>query len=150
VLTVVDRLGSLQFDPLDVTGRNHDLVLAARICGYRRTWTDDLLYGGRRLYEAYNKGLSIVPTAELPWYRIGWDLELAGHDGAAFVEHRELVDELLERIRRDGPLSSTDVAPRAAIDWYWRPTNRVGPSSRRWPGRRPGPGRRGATGGSTT
>src|SRR4029077_11781361 len=58
VLTVVDRLGSLQFDPLDVTGRNHDLVLAARIAGYRRTWTDDLLYGSRRLYEAYNKGLS--------------------------------------------------------------------------------------------
>ena len=26
---------------------------------------------------------------------------------------------------RDGPLSSTDVAPRAAIDWYWRPTNQV-------------------------
>ena len=24
-----------------------------------------------------------------------------------------------------GPLSSTDVEPRAAIDWYWRPTNQV-------------------------
>ena len=55
--------GSLQFDPLDVTGRNHDLVLAARIDGYRRAWTDDLLYGSRTLYETYNKGLSIVPTA---------------------------------------------------------------------------------------
>ena len=43
----------------------------------------------------------------------------------AFVEHKALVDELLDRIRRDGPLSSTDVAPRAAIDWYWRPTNQV-------------------------
>jgi hypothetical protein len=37
VLRVVDRLGSLQFDPLEVTGRNHDLVLAARIAGYRRS-----------------------------------------------------------------------------------------------------------------
>ena len=27
---VVDRLGSLQFDPLEVAGRNHDLVLLAR------------------------------------------------------------------------------------------------------------------------
>ena len=26
-----------------------------------------------RLFETYNKGLSIVPTAELPWYRITWD-----------------------------------------------------------------------------
>ena len=41
------------------------------------------------------------------------------------MEHAALVDELLERIRRDGPLSATDVEPRAAIDWYWRPTNQV-------------------------
>ena len=124
-MRVVDRLGSLQFDPLDVTGRNHDLVLASRIAGYRRAWTDGLLYGERRLYEAYNKGLSLLPTTELPWHRIGWDRNLVKHGDTAFVEHEALVAELLERIRADGPLSSTDVEPRAAIDWYWRPTNQV-------------------------
>ena len=40
VMAVVERLGSLQFDPLEVAGRNHDLVLLARIAGYRRDWTD--------------------------------------------------------------------------------------------------------------
>ena len=30
VMTVVDRLGSLQFDPLEVAGRNHDVGTAAR------------------------------------------------------------------------------------------------------------------------
>jgi uncharacterized protein YcaQ len=125
VLRVVERLGSLQFDPLEVTGRNHDLVLAARIAGYRRAWTDEHLYGSRALYETYNKGLSIVPTAELPWYRIGWDLHRTIHDGETFDEHAPLVQELLDRIRREGPLSSTDIEPRAAIEWYWRPTNPV-------------------------
>jgi hypothetical protein len=125
VLRVVERLGSLQFDPLEVTGRNHDLVLAARIAGYRRAWTDEHLYGSRALYETYNKGLSIVPTAELPWYRIGWDLHRTIHDGQTFDEHAPLVEELLDRIRREGPLSSTDIEPRAAIEWYWRPTNPV-------------------------
>ena len=125
VMRVVDRLGSLQFDPLEVTGRNHDLVLGARIAGYRREWTDDLLYGSRTLYETYNKGLSIVPTAELPWHRHTWDLNRVEHEGAAFDVHAPLVEELIDRIRRDGPLSSTDVEPRAAIDWYWRPTNQV-------------------------
>ena len=28
-------------------------------------------------------------------------------------------------VRDGGPLSSTHVEPRAAIDWYWRPTNQV-------------------------
>src|SRR5437773_7968855 len=73
VMQVFDRFGSIQFDPLDIAGRNHDLVLLARIAGYRREWTDALLYKDRALYETYNKGLSLVPTAELPWYRITWD-----------------------------------------------------------------------------
>ena len=34
VMAAVDRLGSLQFDPLEVAGRNHDLVLHARVADY--------------------------------------------------------------------------------------------------------------------
>src|SRR4029077_3549878 len=112
-------------DPLEVAGRNHDLVLLARIAGYQRDWTDRMLYEERRLYETYNKGLSLVPTAEMPWYRLTWDANRIGHEGSTFDEHGALVEELLDRIRRDGPLSSTDVEPRASIDWYWRPTNQV-------------------------
>ncbi len=125
VLAVVDRIGSLQFDPLEVAGRNHDLVLHARIAGYRRQLTDDLLYRERHLFEAYNKGLSILPVAELPWYRVAWDRARRRHEGEAFDEHAPLVQELLARIRDGGTLSPTDVRPRAAIDWYWRPTNQV-------------------------
>jgi hypothetical protein len=125
VLRVVDRLGSLQFDPLEVAGRNHDLVLLARIRGYRREWTDHWLYEDRRLYETYNKSLNIVPVSELPWYRWIWDRARRRHDAAAFDDHAPLVEELLERIRHHGALLPRDVGPREAIDWYWRPTNQV-------------------------
>ncbi len=125
VMRVWTGSGSLQFDPLEVAGRNHDLTLLARIAGYRRSWTEDLLYRDRALYETYNKMLSLVPTAQLPWYRITWDRHREGHAGDAFDAHAPLVEELLGRIRERGPMSSTDVEPRAAIDWYWRPTNQV-------------------------
>ena len=125
VMTVIDRIASLQFDPLEVAGRNHDLVLLARIDGYRREWTDALLYEERALFEAYNKGLSILPASELPYHRITWDRSRVRHNDAAFDEHAPLVEELLERIRTNGPLGPGDVGPRAAIDWYWRPTNQV-------------------------
>jgi uncharacterized protein YcaQ len=125
VMRVFDRIGSLQFDPLEIAGRNHDLVLLARIAGYKRAWTDRLLYEDRSLFEAYNKGLSLLPTTELPWYRLSWDKFREGHGKATFGEHAPLVEELLGRIRAGGPLSSTDVEPRAAIEWYWRPTNQV-------------------------
>jgi len=125
VLRVVDRLGSLQFDPLEVAGRNHDLVLLARIAGYRREWTDHWLYEDRRLYETYNKSLNIVPVAELPWYRWTWDRMRARHEAGAFDDHAPLVEELLARIRDQGTLLPRDVGAREAIDWYWRPTNQV-------------------------
>src|SRR5258706_871346 len=124
VIRVFDRFGSIQFDPLDVAGRNHDLVLLARVAGYRREWTDRLLYKDRTLYETYNKGLSLVPTVELPWYRATWDRSRAYH-AETFETHKALVDELLGRIREGGPLRPGDVGPREAIDWSWRPTNQV-------------------------
>jgi len=125
VLRVVDRLGSIQFDPLEVCGRNHDLVLLARIAGYRREWTDRWLYEDRVLYETYNKGLSIVPVAEMPWHRLTWDRHRVAHEGGTFDEHAPLVEELLTRIREGGRLQPREVGPREAIDWYWRPTNQV-------------------------
>ena len=125
VMTVIDRIASFQFDPLEVAGRNHDLVLLARIDGYRREWTDGLLYDERSLFEIYNKGLSILPTAALPYHRITWDRARARHEGATFVEHAALVEELLERIRTNGPLAPGDAGPSAAIDSGWGPTNQV-------------------------
>ncbi|MDQ3127492.1 MAG: winged helix DNA-binding domain-containing protein [Chloroflexota bacterium] len=125
VLAVFDRLGSIQFDPIEIAGRNHDLVLLARVAGYKRAMTDRLLYEERALYETYNKGLSLVPTAELPWYRVAWDRSRLRHEADAFTTHADLVDELLTRIRETGPMSSIDIEPRAAIEWSWRPTNQV-------------------------
>jgi hypothetical protein len=125
VLAVVDRLGSLQFDPLEVAGRNHDLVLHARVAGYGRAMTDSLLYERRLLFEAHNKGLSLLPTRELPWYRITWDRQRASHQRTTFLAHGEHVAELLAMIRERGPVSTADLGRSEPIDWYWGPTGRT-------------------------
>ena len=44
VMEVFRRLGSIQFDPIAVAGRNHDLVLHARVAEYDPVWCDELLY----------------------------------------------------------------------------------------------------------
>ncbi len=38
MLTVFRKFGSIQFDPIAVAGRNHDLVLHARVAGYEPAW----------------------------------------------------------------------------------------------------------------
>ena len=123
VLAVVDRLGSLQFDPLEVAGRNHDLVLQARIAGYGRALTDELLYGRRQLFEAYNKALNLLPTRELPYYRLTWQDHAKGRAGRVVGEQSELAEKLLAAITAEGPKCSTDFDREDAIDWWWGPTS---------------------------
>jgi uncharacterized protein YcaQ len=128
VRAVFERLGSVQFDPLGVAGRNHDLVLHARVAGYRPAWADTLLYDTRELYESYNKGLSLVPTADLPWYRIQWQRALLDDRVAKAHERRETMEHVLEEIRRRGPLSTDDFERHRtakAVDWFWGPTNEI-------------------------
>ena len=123
VLRVMEQLGSFQFDPLGVAGRNHDLVLHARIAGYRPAWTDELLYEHRVFFEAYNKALCILPTDELPYYRISWDRARSAHERETLATNAALAERILERIRAEGPLSSLDFERGPAIAWYWGPTN---------------------------
>ena len=125
VLAVVERLGFLQFDPLGVPGaRNHDLVLHARVAGYRREWCDRWLYGpDRRLIELYNKGLNLVPLAELPHYRVSWDRNERVYGDGILREQAPVADAILEGVRANGPLSTAAFAAHDhSVDWWWAPT----------------------------
>jgi uncharacterized protein YcaQ len=70
VLEVFRKLGSIQFDPITVAGRSHDLVLHARVAGYEPAWCEEL-YVRREIFEATNKAMSFVRTSEFPWFRQG-------------------------------------------------------------------------------
>lgn len=124
VLEVFRRLGSVQFDPLFVAGRNHDLVLHARVADYDPAWTEELLYQRRELFEAYNKGLSLLPTSELPWYRVSWRIE-DRYEGELLAERPEFAQQVLDRIRAEGPLCTLDFERGPSVQWWWAPTNAV-------------------------
>jgi uncharacterized protein len=122
VLDVFRRFGSVQFDPIAVAGRTHDLMLHARVADYDPAWTDEL-YERREIFEAYNKGLSFVLTSEFPWFRgIAWRRALS-----VAAEHPEVADRVVARIRAEGPLSSKDFESHrgAVTDWFGVPTNTV-------------------------
>ena len=122
VLELLSRMGSLQYDPLAVAGRSHDLVLHARVAGYDPAWVDEL-YARGELFEAYNKGLSFVPAREFPWFRGS----LSRGPARVIAEHAETAERVLERIRADGPLASLDFdrAQHGTTDWFGIPTNTV-------------------------
>ena len=100
VLEVFRKLGSIQFDPIAVAGRSHDLVLHARVAGYEPTWCDEL-YERREIFEATNKAMSLVPTSEFPWFR-----HVMGRKGPRF--HAAILAEELA-------LLQAPPAPRSSV-----------------------------------
>jgi uncharacterized protein YcaQ len=97
-----------------VAGRNHDLVLHARVADYEPAWCD-LLYERREVFEAFNKGLALVPTEEFPWFRASPN-DIAPR---ILAEHAEAAEQVLERIRAEGPLSVLDFERAPGDVWVW-------------------------------
>jgi hypothetical protein len=126
VLEVFRKFGSIQFDPIAVAGRNHDLVLHARVAGYEPAWCD-LLYERREIFEATNKALSFVPTSEFPWFRHVMGRKGPRFHAAALAENAAVAERVLERIRAEGPLSSLDFERETGPtkDWFGMPENAV-------------------------
>ncbi len=116
------RLGSVQLGPVEVAGRSHDLVLHARVADYDPAWCDEL-YDRREIFEAYNKGLSLVLASEFAWFRVRrsyrWQQVLD--------DNAEVAKRVLERIGADGALSSLDFERESGPtkDWFGAPMNAV-------------------------
>jgi uncharacterized protein len=126
VLQVFRKCGSIQFDPIAVAGRNHDLVLHARVAGYEPAWCD-VLYERREIFEATNKALSFVPTSEFPWFRHVMGRKGPRFHAAALADNAAVAERVLERIRADGPLSSADFERESGPtkNWFGMPENAV-------------------------
>jgi uncharacterized protein YcaQ len=126
VLAVIRKLGSIQFDPIAVAGRNHDLMLHARVAGYEPSWCDDL-YARREIFETTNKALSFIPADEFPWYRVSGGRKGARFHAAALTDNAAVAEKVLERLRADGPLSSADFERESGKtkNWFGLPENAV-------------------------
>ena len=126
VLEVIQRLGSIQFDPIAVAGRNHDLMLHARVAGYEPAWCE-ALYEHREIFETTNKALSFIPASEFPWYRVNAGRKGPRFHAAALEENAAVAERVLERLRTDGPLASADFERESGRtkDWFGMPENAV-------------------------
>jgi uncharacterized protein YcaQ len=104
---VFDRLRSIQFDPIAPVGCNHDLVLQARLPGYRVGDWQKIAYQDRLVYDGWDKQASLVPFEGWPLRRIFhlWDRE---HFARIFDGHPEAVEAVLKELQERGPLTSRE------------------------------------------
>lgn len=69
VETIMRRIHSIQYDPLNVVGRNADLVLQARVKDYRESDLYDLLYKEHQLVDGFDKEMCIYCFEDFTHFR---------------------------------------------------------------------------------
>ena len=112
----VRQAGCIQFDPVDVCGRNAQLTLQSRVKGFRKKMLDDLLYKDRLLVDYADKELSIWPSEDWPYFA-GYRETSKAH-GQGFPGIPELEKEAVGYIRKHGPVTSDTLPIEGKIFWH--------------------------------
>lgn len=136
---LIEQLGFVQLDSINVLCRAHDQILRSRLRGYRPAQLLELLQTRRALFEGWTHDASAIPLVHYghwqhrfrldaarlrrqPWWRV-----LLGENSD------QVIDLVRQRITEEGPLRSADFEhpgrrgewwgwkpQKAALDYLWR------------------------------
>ena len=110
---VLDRVGLIQIDSVNVLSRAHYLPLFSRLGPYDTELLDRAAHRApRKLFEYWGHEASLLPVTTQPLLR--WRMERAGDDAWGGMrriqqERPELVAEVLEEVRASGPVAASEV-----------------------------------------
>ena len=112
----IRQAGCIQFDPVDVCGKNAELTLQSRVKGFRKKMLDNLLYRDRLLVDYSDKELSIWPSEDWPFFS-GYR-ERSREHGQRFPGIPELEQEAIGYIRKHGPVCSDTLPIEGTVFWH--------------------------------
>lgn len=120
IMKFIKQAGCVQYDPIDSCGRSHSLALLSRIENYSDDLLFDLLYKDRRLFDWYDKNMSICLLSD--WSYFKGNRDWSKQNGRSIDEVNAVADEVLDFIDKNGPVTSSDLEFDYKIDWSWAPT----------------------------
>lgn len=116
ILDFVRQTGCIQYDPIDVCGKNAELALQSRIKEFTKEMLNELLYTDRNLVDYPDKNLAIIPVEDWPYferYR-----RAARQHAEHYPEMQALTKQVLAHLQKFGALSSDDL--KLDGDFSWR------------------------------
>lgn len=120
IYNYIRHVGCIQYDPLNIAGHNHELVLQARIPGFTPELIQELLYKDRLLLDGWDKNMSIYCTEDWPYFKRRRDTYAAHYQANEPV--MKTVLQVREELIRRGPLSSLELDWSDKVEWAWAPT----------------------------
>jgi uncharacterized protein YcaQ len=113
----IHKVGCIQFDPIDICGRNADLTLQSRIKNYEKRLLEELLYQDRSLIDYFDKNLSIMLTSDWPLMsRRRNQFRNESRSSEVVEQHEQLIMDYLSEHEY---ACSKDIDLKERADWYW-------------------------------
>jgi uncharacterized protein YcaQ len=116
---VLDRIGLIQIDSVNVLVRSQELPLFARLGPHPRTLIDDATRAGD-LFEYWVHEASHVPTAHHHLYR--WAMDRPRRWGGFHrfkTERADFIEEVHDLVRDRGPLVASELSERTGPKGSW-------------------------------
>ena len=123
VIKYFKRVSSIQYDPLNVVGRNPDLVLQSRVLEYKPEMLHSLLYEEHVLIDGYDKEMNIYMVEDYPLFskireahaqRTKYVLAYRGQ-----LEALDLLDDIRKHIRENGITGTKDISIGVSRNSRW-------------------------------
>lgn len=119
----IKKVGCIQYDPLNVVGRNTDLVMQARVLDYRPEMLEELLYKDRKLIDGWDKMMSIYHLKDWPYLKrireahVRENLHVMKQRG--MHEALDYLDTVKEILRAEGAKYSREIALSGGQKGRW-------------------------------
>ena len=117
VMQYIRQCGCIQYDPVDVCGKSHELALLARVEDFSHATLNRLLYEQRRLIDFFDKNLCIMQIEDWPclehirrWYR---------QNSRSYEQVEAVRDHVLQTVKERGHITAAELGLAGRADWYW-------------------------------
>ncbi|NEQ50546.1 MAG: winged helix-turn-helix domain-containing protein [Leptolyngbya sp. SIO3F4] len=123
----INHLGYVQIDTISVVERAHHHVFYSRVPKFKPAMTDQMLLNGD-IFEYWSHAAAFLPMAD---FRFSLPYKHAIKSGQThWYRNRDtkLMEELLARIRSDGPIRSRDLETNTTKRsgwWDWKPAKKA-------------------------
>ena len=116
VIDFIRQTGCIQYDPIDICGRNSELTLQSRVKGFTKEMLYNLLYEDRLLLDYPDKNTAIILTEDWPYF--SRSRNWARYRAAEHPELKTLMEQTLAFIKENGVVCPDDV--KLESDFQWR------------------------------
>ena len=116
IVEYINKVGCIQYDPLDVVGRNPDLILQARCSYYKKGDIEKYLYSDRVLFDVWDKNMSICAVSDWACFEryrkkyLDW-----------CNEHKDTIVKITQYLRENDFACSSDFDFEEKVGWHYGP-----------------------------